>query len=91
MNNFYVTLPSDRSGHYYPANSIANYTTKLASPLELEPIKWEVGLVQIYPNGYKKRFRHNIFRLDSQDVLFPVRNYESVGSCYKYSAFVETV
>jgi hypothetical protein len=45
----------------------------------LEPNKWEVGLVNIsYPNGYKKRFRHNILRLDSQDIPFPVKHYESM-------------
>jgi len=66
-------LPNDSSGYYYPANTIANFTTKLATPLELQPNKWEVGLVEIsYPNGYKKRFRHKAIRLDSQ-VIFPVR------------------
>jgi hypothetical protein len=45
----------------------------------LEPNKLEVGLVNIsYPNGYKKRFRHNILRLDSQDIPFPVKHYESM-------------
>jgi hypothetical protein len=71
MDSFYVTLPSDSSGLYYPTNTIANYTTKLASPLELEPNKWDVGLVHIsFPKGYKKRLRHNIICLDSQDVPF---------------------
>jgi hypothetical protein len=79
MDSFYLTLPSDSSGLYYPKNTIVNYTTKLASPLELEPNKWEVGLVNIsYPNGYKKRFQHNILRLDSQDISFLVRHYESM-------------
>jgi hypothetical protein len=79
MDSFYVTLPSDSSGLYYPSNTIANYTTKLASPLEFEPNKWEVGLVNIsYPNGYKKIFRHNILRLDSHDIAFPVKHYESM-------------
>jgi len=65
MDNFYVTLPSESSGYYYPANTIANFTTKLATPLELQNNKWEVGLVEIsYPNGYKKNFRHNTIRLD---------------------------
>ena len=41
--------------------------------------KWEVGLVEIsYPNGYKKGFRHNTIRLDSQQVIFPVKAYESM-------------
>jgi hypothetical protein len=79
MDSFYVTLPSDSSGLYYPANTIANYTTKLASPVDLEPNNWELGLVNIsYPNGYRKHFRHNILRLDSQDIPFPVKHYESM-------------
>jgi len=36
MDNFYATLLSDSSGYYYPANTIANFTTKLATPLELQ-------------------------------------------------------
>jgi hypothetical protein len=31
-----------------------------------------------YPDGYKKRFRHNILRLDWQNVPFPVKHYESM-------------
>ena len=65
MNNFYVILPSDSSG-YYPATTIANFTTKVATPLELEPNKWEVRLLEIsYPKGYKKTFptQYNSFRL----------------------------
>jgi len=54
VDNFYVTLPSDSCGYYYPANTIYNFTTKLGTPLELEPYKWEFGLVEMsYPNGYK--------------------------------------
>ena len=45
----------------------------------MEPNKWEVGLVEIsYPNGCKKRFQHNTYRLDSQEVIFPVKDYESL-------------
>jgi hypothetical protein len=45
----------------------------------LQHNKWEVGLVKIsYPNSYKKRFRHNTIRLDSQEVIFPVKDYESM-------------
>jgi hypothetical protein len=80
MDTFYVTLPSDSSGYYYPANTIANFTTKLATPLELEPNILKVGLVEIsYPNGYKKRFRHNTIHLDSQKAIFPVKGYESLS------------
>jgi hypothetical protein len=78
MDNFYVTLPSDSFGFYYPNNIIANLTTKLATPLELEYNKWEFGLVQIYPNDYKKLFGHNTIRLDSQDVIFSIKDYQSM-------------
>jgi hypothetical protein len=75
MDSFYVTLPSDSSGPFYPNDIIANYTPKLATPPELELNKWEVGFVNIsYPNGYKMRFRHNILRLDSQDIPFRVKH-----------------
>ena len=50
MEHFYVTLPSDSSSYYFPSNIIANFKTKLATPIELQPEKWEVGLVEIsYP------------------------------------------
>jgi len=47
MDNFHVTLPSGRSGCYFPANTIADFRTKLATPLELEHDIWEVGLVEM--------------------------------------------
>jgi hypothetical protein len=79
MNHFYLTLPSDSSGYYFPSNTIANFTTKLATPLELEAGVWEVGLVTIsYPEGYKKRLLHNSIRTDSGQIIFPVKHYESV-------------
>ena len=66
MDHFYVTLPSDSSGYYFPANKIAYFRTKLATPLELKHDKWEVGLVEIsFPKAYKKRYLHNTLRLGS--------------------------
>ena len=80
MESFYVVLPSDSSANYFPQNTIANFRTKLASPIELEPNKWEVGLVEIsYPKGYKKKqLLHNIIRLDAMEIRFPVKNYKSL-------------
>ena len=78
MDHFYVTLPSDSSG-YLPRNTTANFRNKLATPIELEPDKWEVGLVEIpYPKGYKKCLLHNTVRLDSMEIKFPIKHYESV-------------
>jgi len=52
MDHFYVTLPSGILAYCFPANTIADWRTKLATPLELEHDKWEVGLVDIsYPKG----------------------------------------
>jgi len=84
MDHFYVTLPSDNSASYFPAITIVDFRTKLATPLELEHDKWEVGLIEIsYPKGYKKRFLHNTLRLDSEEFKFPVKHYESVFDILK--------
>jgi hypothetical protein len=67
MDHFYVTLPSDSSGYYFPANTIADFRTKLATQLELEHDKLEVGLVEkSYPKSYKKHYSHNTLRLVSE-------------------------
>jgi len=51
----------------------------LAIPIELKPDEWEVGLVEIsYPKGCKKPFLPNTLRLDSEEIGFPVKHYESV-------------
>ena len=79
MDQFYVTLPSDSSAYYFPANMVADFRTKFATPLELEHDKWEVGLVEIsYPKGYKKRFLHNTLRFDLEEIIFPIKHYESM-------------
>jgi hypothetical protein len=79
MDHFYVKLPSDISDYYFPTNKLANFTTKLAAPLEFTSGTWEVRLVQIsYPKGYKKRLLQNTIQLDSEDIIFPVKHYESV-------------
>jgi len=41
-----MTLPSNSSMEYYPENTVACYTTKLASTVELEG-NWEVGLAEM--------------------------------------------
>lgn len=46
MSRFYLTLPSNSSMEYYPENTVARYTTKLNSQIELEG-DWEVGLTEI--------------------------------------------
>jgi len=79
IDHFYVTLPSGSSGYYFPANTVSDFRTKLAIPLDLEHDKWEFGLVEIsYPKGYENRYLHNTLRLGSEDIIFPVKHYESV-------------
>ena len=51
-NSFYVTLPSDGSMDVFQENTVTNYRTKLAQPVELSG-EWEVGLVEIqYPHSW---------------------------------------
>ena len=77
MEHFYVVLPLDSTSYYFPRNTIANFRTKLATPIEIDPDKWEVGLIEIsYPKGYKKRIQQNILRLVSAEIKFPVRHYK---------------
>ncbi|VDO13141.1 unnamed protein product [Brugia timori] len=53
-NNFYVTLPSNSSLHYYPDNTLAKYTTKLHRRIILDSTDWEVALVEIqYPTLFE--------------------------------------
>jgi len=80
MDQCYVTLPSDSSANFIPNNTIASFRTKLATSIELEPDKWEVGLVEIsYPRGYKKSLLYNTLRFVSTPVKFPVKHYESLN------------
>ena len=46
MSRFYLTLPSNSSMDYYPENTLAHYTTKLNSVIELDG-EWEIGLTEI--------------------------------------------
>ena len=50
--SFYVTLPSPNSDYYFAVNTMPDFRTKLATPLELEHGRWEVRLEDIsYPKG----------------------------------------
>ncbi len=40
---FYLTLPSNSSMEYFPGNTLTNFKTKLAQPIELTG-EWEVAL-----------------------------------------------
>ena len=46
MSRFYMTLPSNSSVEYYPENTAACYTTKLADTVKLEG-DWEVSLAEM--------------------------------------------
>ena len=63
MDHSYVTLPLDSSNCF--SKHKATFRTKLATPIELEPDKREVEVVEIsYPKGYKKRLLYYTLRLD---------------------------
>jgi hypothetical protein len=65
-DNFYITLPSN-VGHTFKDNTIANFTTKLASRLEMTG-NWEVGLVEM---SYTMSW-YNV----PDDLLIKVRYFE---------------
>ena len=75
MEQFYVVFPSESSSYYFPRNTIAKFRTKLTTPIEIEPDKRELGLIEIpYPKGYKNPIQQNILRLGSTEIKFPVRH-----------------
>src|SRR5437867_1567946 len=52
MTHFYLTLPSNSSQEYFPDNTKTEFTTKLASTIELTN-EWEVGLAEImFPRSW---------------------------------------
>lgn len=65
-NRFYLTLPSNSSAEYYPDNTVAQFSTKLAKAYELDG-DWEVGLVEIVmpseiENVYGHEFYYTIYK-----------------------------
>ena len=52
MTHFYLTLPSNSSQEFFPDNTLTEFTTKLASTIELTS-EWEVGLAEIlFPRSW---------------------------------------
>ena len=52
MTHFYLTLPSNSSQHFFPDNTLTEFTTKLPSTIELTN-EWEVGLAEImFPRSW---------------------------------------
>ena len=51
-SQFYLTLPSNSSMEYFSANTLTNFKTKLAQPVELLG-DWEVALAELqYPRSW---------------------------------------
>ena len=46
VGQFYVTLPSNSSGSYFPENTMSDFTTKLFKPIDLAG-QWEVALSEM--------------------------------------------
>jgi hypothetical protein len=91
MKHFYVTLPSDSSGYYFPSNTVANFTNKLATTIQLKPDDQEVRVVEIsYPEGCKKHFLLNTLPLGSEEISFPVKHYKCVYELAHLPYFMET-
>ena len=51
-----------------------------------------MGLFEIaYNKGYKKGFLHNTLSLDLEEIIFPVKHYESVWSSHKHTSIFRAV
>ena len=62
----------------------------MATLIELKRDEWEVDVVEIsYPKGYKKLFLLNTPRLDSEEISFPVKHYESMYDLTHLPYFLE--
>ena len=49
-DHFYVSLPSNSSLQYYGRQDASNYITKLATPINIDPSQWDMGLAEFcYP------------------------------------------
>ena len=84
MNDqFFLVLPSNSSMNIYPENKTAAYKVQLPHDLNLDVMKWEVGLSEIHlPNSfYNIREGHNtvikVYKnlvLSDLDVLHKTEN-----------------
>jgi hypothetical protein len=78
MDQFYVIF-HQIIGNSFSNNTITSFTSKLATPIEIEPCKREVGVDDIScPKGYRKLLLYNTLPLDSTQIKFPVKHYESL-------------
>ena len=80
-----MTLPSN-VGHDFLENTVANYTTKLASSIELKG-QWEVGLVEmsytlswynVPENLYFSVNYYDAHRLESDELYLPKGRYDKI-------------
>jgi len=89
MSRFYVTLPSNSSMDYYPENTVACYTTKLANTVELEG-DWEVGLAEMsIPSAVYSVIVDKCYYIVSMDnkhfpsIVVPQGHYKRVSDLIK--------
>ena len=61
VDHFYVSLPANSSMKFFPDNTLTHYTTKLDTPILLDPANdWEVGLAEFqYPHTWYNINEHN--------------------------------
>ena len=88
--NFYVVLPSNGSGHYYPTNTPACYTNHIKEALVLDGA-WEVALVEIeYPISWTVLKHDTIvslaYRIDYYEGAAPFSNGDHGEIALAYGA-----
>ena len=82
MSRFYLTLPSNSSMDYCPQNTVAKYTTKLNTSIELDG-DWEVGLTEI-------SFPYNIEDVARRECFFKISTNSALKLYYLANTIVNS-
>ena len=81
MSHFYMTLPSNSSMEYHPENTVSQFTTVLAQPVDLTG-DWEVALTEIsIPSDWcNLASEHHYFMLNAFRLELPDEWYPTIGA-----------
>lgn len=87
LNDFYVSLPSSASMDIHPSNTLANYTTELHTPIDIDRSAYEVGLCefQLHGNVYNILEPKEVFRIAREsDEIFKLTQSKMLPHTEKY-------
>ena len=83
MSHFYIILPSDSCTDIFPSNTVANFKTRLASPISLVG-EWDVALYEIH----YKRLWYTITGADAEIIYKINTSTPEDSSTHRASVFL---